>query len=139
MNMNHLITANQSNFRTIKVRLRSDVDKLHTYKAPSDLDLSAGSTVVIQKPGGPAPGTSPYRTAPVVSVDPIPDIDYGSDIDYKWVVGVVDDTRYLNQLEEEKETIRTLHLLEAESKRKEYLQLAKENNPEMVKALENLK
>lgn len=62
MNLNHLITANQHHFQTITVRLATGSEgQIYTYKAPIDMVLAPGDTVIVSKNGVAKTGQPQYR------------------------------------------------------------------------------
>lgn len=133
MNLNHLITANQNNFQTICVRLANGAEgQVYTYKAPINMCLSPGDTVIVAKNGTAKAGQPQYRTVLVAEVHEVPQIDYASDINYTWIVDKVDDVGYLEQIEIERMQAEQLARVEVQAKKREYVAMVQENNPEML-------
>jgi len=133
MNLNHLITANQSNFQTIGVQLNAaNESRMYTYKAPIDMVLVPGDTVLIAKNGTPKEGMPQYRAALVGEVHQYPQIDYTSDINYAWIVDKVDDVGYLEQIELEQNQAQQLARMEVASKKKEFMQHIEDSNPALL-------
>lgn len=133
MNLNHLITANQNNFQTICVRLANGAEgQIYTYKAPIAMVLVPGDTVIVAKNGTAKTGQPQYRTVLVVEVHEFPQIDYASDINYAWIVDKVDDVGYLEQIEIEHNQAEQLARVEVQAKKREYVQMVQENNPELL-------
>jgi len=133
MNLNHLITANQKNFQTIGVKLNAaNGSRMYTYKAPINMVLAPGDTVLIAKNGTPKEGMPQYRAALVGEVHEYPQIDYTSDTNYTWIVDKVDDVGYLEQIELEQKQAQQLASMEVASKKKGFMQFVEENNPSML-------
>jgi len=133
MNLNHLITANQSNFQTIAVQLSlAEGGATYIYKAPITMVLAPGDTVLVAKSGTAKEGSPQYRAVLVAQVHEHPQIDYASDINYTWIVDKVDDVGYLEQIELEQKQAGQLAHMEVASKKKEFMQYVEENNPSML-------
>lgn len=136
MNPNLLITAAQSNFQTIKLKLNATATSLYTYKAPIEMSLEVGDTVIVAKESS-ADGWTGYRAVLVEAVDKVPDIDYTSELSYKWIVGKVEPEAYLEQVAAEKEIAQTLAKMEVHAVRRQIIAQAEQDSPEMLEYLQN--
>ena len=138
INANQMVTAHQTNFQTLGLVLHKgsvgteEYDKLYTYKAIIGMPFEKGDKVIVKDSRG------YYRVVTVGEVHDTPQIEYGSEIEYTWIVQKVDPTHYNNMIELEAELYKKLGRLELQAKRKEYVKMAEETSPEVTKLLANL-
>jgi len=112
-NLKAMVSALQSNMRTIKVSFThglhegsKSAGKLYTYKT-RDESIKEGDWVVVF-------AANEYKVCYVHSVDLIPDIDVDAKSAYKWVVQKVDPTQYDLEMQTDQEAYQML--VEAEKK-----------------------
>lgn len=100
---NHMLSMFQENYTTILVAYVGEpMKKLFTYKAPMDHNLQIGDEVIVPVGDADEFGFQAKRLARVELVHSAPEIDYDSNIVYRWVIQKVDYTRYNEILETEK-------------------------------------
>ena len=108
MNINHSITALQD-FNTVGVRF-TDTNKVYTYKTSED--FTEGDHAVVCPSGI-------LKIVQIVRVDDTPQIDFGSNVEYKWIVQRVSTVTYDTILDQEEQMAIQLRKTIANSKRKE--------------------
>lgn len=94
-----IIEAASANYTTIEVCFVND-SRRYTYKVGKDKNLEAGKVVIVNSP------RSGYTAALVMEVHESPRLLM--DVDYKWIVSVVDDTEYKQIMEYEAEANKVL-------------------------------
>ena len=90
MNINHTITALQD-FNTVGVRF-ADSDRTYTYKTTEKFE--EGDKAIVCPNGM-------LKVVTVKEVHETPQIDFGSNIEYKWIVQKVDLENYSNRMKQE--------------------------------------
>ncbi len=96
MKQKHLIALLQTDYTTVHVVFTDSTNyREYTYKAPLNMQLEEGDSVVVNPPSG-------LKIAEVKKVDQYAKIDVDADYDYHWIVQKVDTTEYdkLNATEE---------------------------------------
>lgn len=111
MNINHTISALQE-FNTVSVRF-SDTSKTYTYKTKENFE--AGDKAIVNPNGM-------LKVVTVIDVHETPQIDFGSNIEYKWIVQKVDTRAYEAILAQEEAIAVELRKSIAAKKRKEVKQ-----------------
>ncbi len=91
--MNNICSLFQDNFKTISVQFQEGY-KLYTYKCLKDVEIEDGDTVVVF-------ARNEYKCATVKAVHENSEIDYDSNITYKWIVQKVDTNLHDEILESE--------------------------------------
>jgi exosome complex RNA-binding protein Csl4 len=79
----------RNDFYTVRVKY-DNTSQLYTFKVHTDLVVIPGDLVLVET----RENKGTYRSVEVVKVDPVIDMQFDSDIRYKWVVSKIDDTRY---------------------------------------------
>ena len=125
LNINHIICTQQT-FNTASIKISSKDSKLYTYKVPVNVELQEDDKVIVMLPNG------ALKVATVSQVHPTPQIQYGSDVKYSWIVQKVDTTHYDLMEEWERELAGQISHLQAEDIKNQYLDSL---SPEMKEAL----
>ena len=115
--MKHILEAVNDNLRTVGC-VFEDYNKVYVYKIDSNVTAKAGDFAVVESDRGGAFG---FKIVQIVEVHDEAKIDYGSDINYKWVVQVFNKEAYEARLERERQVLRELKRMEAKKVRDEYL------------------
>lgn len=136
LSTNHLISLFRQDFTTIKVKFKESDDKLYTYKClKSEADaLEIGCHVIVDVSIYMGDDRK-FKAAIVAQIDSVPDIDYDSDIIYKWIVCKVDTTIYNEILEQEVILKEKIIAVELENKKNQYIKTIEEASPELLKEL----
>lgn len=111
--LKHTISLLQENFYTIGVVLSGG--NSYTYKVPKELQLEKEDLIVIDVKG----------TTKLAYVDEIhdePQIDFDSNIDYKWIIQKVDFTEYNKILEAEKEALKKIKAAKRAKEKQEIIE-----------------
>ncbi len=90
MSINHKITALQ-NFNTVGCRF-DDTRKIYTYKTSENFEV--GDKAIVCPNGS-------LKVVQIVRVDDTPQIEFGSNVEYKWIVQKIDLDSYNDRLERE--------------------------------------
>lgn len=127
-NLNHLVSLMQEGFTTVAVVFARDTraefpvgqQRSYTYKCPSDVaeSLTAGDLVIVP----PSNDTKLPSIATVVRVDDEPELNFEGDIQYKWLIGKVDTSRYDDIQKKEKAMVKVLRDSERQRQREQLLE-----------------
>lgn len=133
MNINHSITALQD-FNTVGVRF-TDSNKEYTYKTNDTFELGDSAVVC---PNG------ILKIVRISRVDETPQIDFGSNVEYKWIVQKIDTTNYANITDQEERMAVELRKSIANKKRNEVKaalieQIGAEGEAELLSIIGNIK
>lgn len=96
MNVKHLASIARTGYTTISVEFPETPGRHYVYKAELPFSPTTGMVVVASPSKG-------YCLARVVEIHDVPQIDVNASFDYKWIVAKVDDSRYTELVEEDKE------------------------------------
>lgn len=96
------------------------VNKAYTFKALKTDFICAGDYIIVLTTQG-------LRTGLVTLVHETPQIDFDSDVDYKWIVGKVDLTAHLQLIQREEEFKATLVEIERQKQREQFRKDFEEN------------
>ena len=121
MKQHHILALLQNGYTTIQVQFELG-GRLYTYKARGT--IAVGDIVVVDTP------SRGLSTAQVVVVHPSPRIDIDSNIQYKWIVQVVDRTEYDRVAAQEQQFLDTMIEIEKVRQRDALMQSFKEHLPE---------
>ena len=145
LNINHLVSAFQKSYTTIKVVFNNGADfniendflpdrndKRYTYKCLNSFHPKVGDIFIVHTLD------AELKCVTVTEVHLSPQIDFDSDINYKWVVDKVDSSMYDGVMESEKELKDKIVILELESKKQQYINTMKEANPQLVEEIQKL-
>jgi len=124
MNSKQIINAIDESFYTVGVvyAIKDGLQqgmKLYTYKVKKDIDLDVGDIVVVEC-------KDELKCAMVMEIHEIIDIDFNSNIDYKWIIQKVDMENYQKQLDVDKSVNEQIKLAEVKKRREQARQLALE-------------
>lgn len=135
MNTKHLLSLLEKDVVTIHVQHGTcfmdgfaahihQQEKTYVYKAPKDLDIKEGDTVIVNSPN------RGVVTCFVCKVDETADIDVNSQFTYEWIIGKVDFSSYKLRKEREKQFAALMLEIERKRQRENLINDFKQHLPE---------